>query len=187
MWQIPDTFEVQRPKKSVIPVPTINNEQEKKKLFGVELAKTNQAFQAAQNICGDNTSEALWISTNWLNDPEVIAAKDIYLKSLEQSTSLLDKEETAARLLEMSEEMNLSRTFYVLDGKDRLKALELYAKIRGYLDSKADTSMNFIHNQMVVKFVKPDVKEEKLIKNIDNNDFKSVDNISPLKIKLVGT
>ena len=182
MWTIPDTFEVQP--FSVIPAPVIDNIEEKKKLFAIELAKSNQPFQAACTICGDNTNEALWISKNWINDPEVIGYKDLYLNSLQTSKTLLDKDEIAAKLLNMSEETNPSGTFYILDGKDRLKALELYAKIQGYLDTKDKSTPTFIHNQMVVKFVKPNIKE-KIIDNNEANEDQSIVNITPLKVKLV--
>lgn len=184
MWQIPDTFYALPLQRSVIPTPTINNIDEKKKLFAMELAKINQPFQAAINVCGDNTNEALWISKNWINDLQVLGYKDAYLNSLEVSKSLLDKDEVAARLLEMAEEKAANGMFYLLEGKDRLKALEIYSKLRGYLDNKDKASNNFIHNQMIVKFVKPDNKE-KIINHLENED-KSSENITPLKIKLVG-
>ena len=87
----------------------------------------------------------------------------------------------------MSEEKSASGSFYILEGKDRLKALELYAKIQGYLDSKDNTKNNFIHNQMIVKFVKPDVKEVGS-REISSN-AKIIDNegIVPLKVKLISS
>ena len=169
MWRIPDTFIAlpldAAPKPSVIPAPMINNATEKKKLFAMELVKASDPFQAACNICGQNTQEALWISKNWITDPEVLGHKDSYLNSVATSKTLLDKEEVAAKLLGMAEEKADNGMFYILEGKDRLKALELYAKIQGYLDNKDKQTNNFVHNSMIVKFVKPD---EKTVKTIDH-------------------
>lgn len=188
MFKLPDAFEVKPlPAWSVTPAkpiiaPKIDNEEEKKKAFGIELAKGVPAFQAACNICGQSTQQALWISSNWLNDPIVIANKDIYLKGVKSAETLLDSDQLAARLLAMAEERNSSGTFYILDGKDRLSALALYAKIRGYTDKDKDiqNNNNFV-NQLIVKFVEPDKKEirEEII------DVAPVDSSVP-KLKLVG-
>jgi hypothetical protein len=185
MWLIPDTFEAFPLHRSTIPAPMIANADEKKRLFAIELAKSNQPFEAALICCGQNTQEALWISKNWINDPQVLGHKDGYLNSLETSKTLLDKEEVAAKLLTMAEEKTANSLFYVLEGKDRLKALELYAKIQGYLDTKDKATNNFVHNQMIVKFVKPETKEKKIIDNDSNEVIEN--NITPLKVKLIGT
>lgn len=187
MFKLPDAFEVKpTPGWTVTPAktitaPAIKDVDEKKKLFGIELGKGVQAFQAACNICGQETQQALWIAANWLNDPIVIANKDIYLKGVKSAASLLDSEQLAARLLEMAEERNSSGTFYILDGKDRLKALELYAKVRGFTDKDVNSNSNNFINQLVVKFVEPDKKEisEKIIDVV-------TDDISVPKLKLVG-
>lgn len=162
---------------------------ELKKLFGIELAQGNEPFKAACNICGQDTKQALWISQNWLNDPEVQAAKTSYLKAAETSDKLLDKEQLAARLLKMAEEKTANGAFYILDGKDRLKALELYAEVRGYTGKLAvdASTKTFNHTQMVIKFVKPDVKEKEPPTVIDNNEPDNLNIKSPLKLKLVST
>lgn len=188
-YKLPDAFEIKplpgwtttpAPK---ITAPVISNEDEKKKSFGIELAKGIQPFQAACNVCGQDTQSALWVANNWLNDPIVIANKDIYLKGVKSAASLLDSEQLAARLLEMAEERNQSGTFYILDGKDRIKVLELYAKVRGFTDKDNNTSTNnFIHNSMTIKFVEPDKKEIKREEIIDV----VLDDASSPKLKLVG-
>lgn len=193
MFSLPDVFEVDRPieaekPKSAwkIPEPTIENAEEKKQLFGIELAKA-PAFQAACAVFGDDTSSALWVSQNWLNDPVVVAAKDKYLKAADVSQVLLDKQQLARKFLTMAEEKNPSNTFYILDGKDRLKSLELYAKLMNYLDDKSTpTPINFTHNQMTIKLVEAEKKEQK-VKTIDHNE-EIIDNSNstPLKLKLVG-
>lgn len=191
MHRIPDVFEVEkpapvRPKSAwVIPEPRIDDADKKKHLFGIALAKQS-AFPAACEIFGDDTNTALWVSQNWINDPVVLAARDKYLEAADTSQALLDKSQLGRKLLAMAEEKNQSNTFYILDGKDRLKALELYAKIMGYEKEQSVNNNNFIHNTMVVKLVEPE-KKEVSAKIIDNNeDNQNQNSTSPIKLKLVG-
>ncbi len=188
MFKLPDTFEVAPiPQKSAwnIPEPVIENADEKKRLFGLELAK-NTPFKAACAIFPDDTNTALWCSHNWVNDPIVVAAKDKYLEAADTSQALLDKEQFARMLLNMASEKNASQTVHILDGKDRLKALELYAKVQGFVDTKQDPllTQNFVHNSMTIKLVEPEKKEQKTIN--PPNDDQIINNNSPLKLKLVG-
>lgn len=189
MFKLPDTFEVEPPKpKSAwnIPEPIIENVDEKKRLFGLHLAKLSP-FKAACEVFKDDTNTALYCSHNWVNDPVVVAAKDKYLEAADTSQALLDKEQFARMLLNMASEKNASNTIHLLDGKDRLKALELYAKVTGLIDTKADPllTQNFVHNSMTIKLVEPE-KKEKLVPIIDNNEAPIINNNSPIKLKLVG-
>lgn len=185
MYHIPDVFEVEKPKSAwKTPEPVIPNAEEKKHLFGIELAKCTP-FEAACNIFGDDTNTAVWVSQNWLNDPIVVASKDKYLEAADTSQTLLDKSQLGRKLLTMAEEKNASNTFYLLDGKDRLKALELYSKIMGYSNDKPDPSINnFVHNQMTIKLVS--AEKEPKAKTIDNEDTSNLNIKSPIKLKLVG-
>ncbi|HVY53533.1 MAG TPA: hypothetical protein VHA13_03345 [Gammaproteobacteria bacterium] len=186
MHRIPDVFEVEKPKSAwKAPEPTIENADEKKHLFGLELAK-HPPFKAACEVFGDDTNTAVWVSQHWLNDPIVVATRDKYLEAANVSQSLLDKEQLARKFLKMAEEKNASNTFYILDGKDRLKALELYAQIMGYKDSKSDIPVNFIHNSMTIKLV--EANKEKPAKIINNSPNEEITNSNPtgLKLKLVG-
>jgi len=188
MFTLPDTFEVEPPKpKSAwnIPEPVINDADEKKRLFGIGLAKTSP-FKSACEIFKDDTNTALWVSHNWVNDPIVVAAKDKYLEAADKSQELLDKEQFARMLLNMASEKNASQTVHILDGKDRLKALELYAKVTGLIDTKSDPllTQNFVHNSMTIKLVEPPSKEKTI--TIDDNEVENKNTNSPLKLKLVG-
>lgn len=183
-FELPNSFEVPKPEWGqsawVEPTkPAIENEDEKRQLFGIELARTNQPFQAACNVCGNNTNEALWIAKNWLNDPIVLASKDLYLKTVDNDKTLLDKEQLASRLLKIADEKNATNAFYILDGKDRLAALRLYAEIRQFIGKTADiTPTSNVFNQITVKFVEPD-KKEKILEHIAQES-------EPVKLKLVG-
>ncbi len=188
MFTLPDVFEVEAPKKSAwnIPEPTIDDADEKKRLFGISLAKQS-AFKSACEVFKDDTNTALWVSHNWVNDPIVVAAKDKYLEAADTSQALLDKEQFARMLLNMASEKNASNTVHILDGKDRLKALELYAKVTGLIDTKQDPllTQNFVHNSMTIKLVEPQSKE-KPVTTIDANEVEIQNTNSPLKLKLVG-
>ena len=128
----------------------------------------------------------MWVSQNWINDPIVLAVKDKYLEAASTSQTLLDKSQLGRKLLAMADEKNQSNTFYILDGKDRLKALELYAKVMGYEKEQSVTNNNFIHNTMTVKLVEPE-KKEVATKIIEHNEDNSNQNsTSPIKLKLVG-
>ena len=187
MFKLPDVFEVEIPKKSAwnIPEPVIENADEKKRLFGLELAK-NSPFKAACIVFQDDTNTAIWASTNWANDPIAVAAKDKYLEAADTSQALLDKEQFARMLLNMANEKNASNTVHILDGKDRLKALELYAKVRGLIDTKPDPSQTtFVHNSMTIKLVEPQSKEKPVV-TLETNEVENKNTNSPLKLKLVG-
>jgi len=192
MFKLPDVFEVEKPVTPGNPWlektrPQIKNEAEKKVSFGVELAKGLQPFNAACQICGDNVAQALWISQNWLNDPSVLASKDVYLKTVDTSASLLDADQLAAKLLAMANEKNANGMFYVLEGKDRLKALELYAEIKGFKGKLAidQSTKNVTINSIKLKFVHPEPKETKTIDNeLDNSQI--INDKAPIKLKLVG-
>lgn len=183
MLKIPDMVDYsQRSMESLKPSIDNDNEDEVKRTFGMALGAGKQAFEAALEATGNNTNLALWVSQRWLNDPIVVASKDLYLKTVYNSKELLDADELASKLLEMAEERNASNTFYILEGKDRLKALELYAKIRGY-DKSAAPSISNTFNKMVVKFVAPEKKDELPV--IDNNEAQLSNIKSPIKLKLV--
>jgi hypothetical protein len=150
---------------STTPAMQIENEEEKKKLFGIELAKGHpNPFEAGCAAFNNETALALWASNNWLNDPVVIASRDLYANTIGVQDKLLDKDQTALKLLNIAEEKLGGR--YLAEAKDRLKALELYSKLRGYMsDALIDNSRTFVNNEIKVVLVKPQQQEEQ--KTID--------------------
>lgn len=165
--------------------PDIDSDEAKKKEYGALLAKGLKPFDAGLELCPDSTANAVWVSLHWLSDPIVLASKDVYLKTVEQDTPLLDKTQFAARLLQISEEKDEESGRYKISAKDRLGALELYAKVMKFTDDKDNSSQTFVHNTMIVKFVEPEKKS--IAPTIDNNFEETVDsNIIPLKVKLAG-
>ena len=168
-----------------VPVkPDWCDDENKKKLFGIELAKDHPSpFMAACAVFAENTSEALWASINWMFDPVVIAAKDLYLKTLETDVTLLDKTQLAARLLKISEEKSPATGKYIIDAKDRLGALQLYAKVMGFGSETAPVS-NFTNNEMRITFVTTEKQQETAAPIIEHE---TNDNVieSPVKVRLV--
>lgn len=155
-----------------------------RKLFGIELSKGLDPFKAACNVFED-TSKALWASTNWLNDPLVLS-----LSSCEQEEKLLDKNALAVKLLQFAEEKNFEGTRYVVDAKERLAALRLYAEVQGFIgkiDINAITNNNLTNNVMKIVLVKPEPKPSLTIDNDNINEDIGQPSIvnNPLKIKLV--
>lgn len=160
-------------------VPIIENEIEKKKLFGIELAKNHpNVFEAALAALENNTTHALWAANNWQNDTIVIASRDLYANTLGVKSKLLDKEQLALKLLNVAEEKLHGR--YLVEAKDRLKALELYCKLQGFLnDTPVSTNNNLTEIKIVL--VKPQKEETKTIDVVPTN----IEPISPVSIKLV--
>jgi hypothetical protein len=157
-----------------------------KQQYGIELAKSNRPFEAAKLVFQTNVQVALWVSQNWINDPIVIAAKDLYQKTIEKEQNLLDKDALALKLLSLADEKTPDGRFFVHDAKDRIATLKLYAEVQGYIGKiDINTSTNFVNNAMKIVLVKPNNKEEeKIVKTIEHEDVQ-IDKL-PVKIKLVG-
>lgn len=195
----PDTFTVQplepvadQPKWPQGTPPSFHNDENKKKEFGIALAKESVPFSAACSVCGDDTKAALWISTNWIADPIVIAAKDLYLKTVGANVTLLDKDQLAARLLQCAEEKITvgGREVYINEAKDRLGFLKLYSDVRGYtgkVDANNSTN-NFNITKIKVEVVEPKPREP-ITTVIEHNKEPVLEkhpDAVPIKLKLVG-
>jgi hypothetical protein len=213
-WERPSgTFSVEKPKTDVFaPVggwnekidpkspwqispsiaPSYQSDENLKQQFGVELAKAANAFEAACKVAGDDTSKALWISFNWLNDPTVIASRDVYLKTVELSSPPLDRDQLAAKVLALAEEKILSpsgRLVSVVEPKDRIAALKLYSDILGYTGKVEidNSTKSFTNNEITIKLVKAEAKAPTVINQAPNIKSEIVnDNPSPITLKLVG-
>jgi len=177
-WKIPDIVTLERP----IPSPEIDNPDELKRAFGAALAEGNSPFDAALKVTNNNTSLSLFISQKWLADPLVIEQRT---NTVSNSKDLLDADELAASLLQMAKERDRSNTFYMLEGKDRIAALKLYADIRGYTkkDAVIPGGNTFVQNTMTIKLVEaqPKTVESKPVEEV----LEPITN-SPIKLKLVG-
>lgn len=182
MLQIPDMMDF-TPKPSETTEsfkPVISNELEVKQKFGLALGKGKNPFDAALEATDNNTNISLWVSQRWLTDPIVLEFKE---KTVVNSNPLLDADQLAAKLLQMSVEKDRSNNFYILEGKDRLKALELYAKVRGFDKSNTSTN-NITFKQINVRLIEPIKKEQ--VQHSEINEEQIINNKLPTpKLKLV--
>jgi len=179
-----------------VEAPAYQSDENLKRQYGIELAKSSNPFEAACKVCNEETSKALWISFNWLADPVVIASRDIYLKTLELSAAPLDREQLAAKVLKMAEGEKVERNGVFLptiEAKDRIAAFKLYSDILGYtgkveIDNSTNNNLNV--KEMVVKLVRADNKEPVTINNVPNSNVKSEianqETKSPIVLKMVG-
>lgn len=179
--QAPQSHDWGKPKElaSISTKPFIPNEEENKNKFGIELAKSDKSFDAACRVFPDEVKVALWVSQNWLADPTVNAAKDLYGETVKLNKPILDKEQLASRVLEEADNCE--------ERKDAIAALKLYAEIAGYtgkVEIDASTK-NYTHNQMVIKLVKPNAEPILDLKSNDVQSDTTEELETPFKIKLV--
>ena len=170
--------------------PAWQSDEKLKQAFGIELAKTPNPLDAAGKV---DAEKAVWISFHWVNDPIVIASRDIYLKTLELSSPPLDKEQLAAKVLALADEKILSPKLGCLvptvEPKDRIAALKLYSEILGYTGKVEidQSTKTFNHNEMTIKLVKAKEKKPVVIDNAPKSKIENdpISN-SPITLKLVG-
>lgn len=167
--------------------PKFADDDQLKKQFGIEWGKVEKPFEAACKIFKTDTSAALWIASNWLTDPIVNAAKDVYLKEIEAQAALLDKDAFAAMLMQTAMETSIEGR-YLIEAKERVNLLKLYADVRGFLNKDSATINNFNNNEgLKVVFVKAELQPAALAPRVVSNSKSEIlnDGPSPLKIKLV--
>lgn len=162
--------------------PKYADDEQLKKHFGVEWAKCGKPFEAACKVFEVDTSAALWIASNWLTDPLVVASKDVYSKEVKLKSLLLDKDQYAAMLMEKALEGKF-------EDKEVVNLLKLYGDVRGFTGKNETNINNFNNNEgLKVVFVKADPQPIVTIAPTVSNLKSEIlnDGPSPLKIKLVG-
>ena len=175
------------------PVDTsYQNDENLKKLYGVELAKGKNPFEAAKIVLGENDN-AVWASFNWLSDPVVLASRDVYLKTLEASVPPLDREQLAAKVLALAEGEKIERNGGMLptiDPKERINAFKLYSEILGYTGKvEIDNSTKTFNqnNELKIVLVKAEAKKATVIDAAPNvkSEIMNDKTPSPISLKLV--
>lgn len=167
------------------------NDENLKKLYGIELAKHNP-FEAAKIVLGEN-DRAVWASFNWLSDPVVIGARDAYLKTLEISSPPLDKEQLAAKVLALAEGEKITKgglSIATIEAKDRIAAFKLYSEILGYtgkVEIDNSTKTFNTNNELKIILVKPKDEKLKVIDQAPNVKSEILNDKlpSPINLKLV--
>lgn len=171
-------------------IPEYQTDENLKKLYGIELAKTKNPYEAAKTVLGEN-DQAVWASFNWLSDPVVIAAKDVYLKTLEVSVPALDREQLAAKVLALAEgeKVNIDGVERsTVEAKDRIAAFKLYSEILGYTGKvEIDNSIktNITNNELKVVLVKAEIPKPVLQAPNVKSEILNENMPSPISLKLV--
>ncbi len=174
-------------------IPAYQTDENLKKLYGIELAKTNNPWEAAKTVIGHD-DRAVWVSLNWLADPIVIASKDAYLKTLEEAAPPLDREQLAAKVLALAEGEKIDIGGGVkkatIEAKDRISAFKLYSEILGYtgkVEIDNSTNNNVINNELKIVLVKPEQKKVMTINEAPNVKSEILNSSvpSPVSLKLV--
>ena len=177
-WPPHGSFQIFAP--AAITAPAWQHDFEKKEAFAKLLKEGLKPFEAAIKIFMNDNGAALWVSQHWPNDDVV---KSVVEKP-EKILKILDKEQVAAKVLEFAEEKDNSGRFYVNESQERLKALELYAKICGYINNGSIIAPSIVNDnrRMEIVLVSPDKKEEtKKVKQIEETAIETLD----LPVKLV--
>lgn len=171
--------------------PAYQSDENLKKQYGIELAKAQNPFEAGCKLFGEETSKALWVSFNWINDPIVVASRDIYLKTVELSQPLLDREQLAAKVLVLAEGEKIlinGKLIATVEPKDRLAAYKLYSDIAGYTGKvEIDNSVkNITNNELTIKLVRAENAKPVVVVDNTPNAKSEIANVeSPIGVKLV--
>lgn len=160
--------------------PSWRDDAEKKKRFAAELSNHSTPFAAACAVFGADTQAALWASIHWVSDPVVTGAREIAANDLK----ILDKNALCHKLLKISDEKS-PQGYYVVEPKDRIACLKLYAEIQGFIGKVENnaTFNNFANNNLKVVFVKPDNDHHKL-KTI-NNELDEVQELEQDNLEII--
>jgi hypothetical protein len=126
----------------------ITTEEGQKRLFAYELlCNPDDAFKAALAVFGDDTGKALQLSTQWKNDQEVARYVQEYKEELGDEHFLPSKADSAMIAYKIANDAKVP-------AEDRLKALRLYADIRGFIEKQGTTVNNNILTSNKVMVVK---------------------------------
>ena len=103
--------------------------------FAAEWIRSNDPFKAAIVVFGpDNAGRALQASVEWTRDAYVIAKRAELLEEVGEEAFLPTKADLARKVLEVHENSRAP--------EDKLKALELYGKLMGFIakENKTDNT-----------------------------------------------
>lgn len=182
-WNFPDVFIAKPLTNSTV---SWKDDLELRRLFGLALAKARNPFEAGCQVFPEDSSAALFVSINWINDPAVIAAKVDDSETVGiQAAKLLDKNELAAKLLSFADEkisVN-GNILYAAEAKDRLAALKLFAEVQGFI-GKVDLNQtnNYVNNAMKIVLVEAKQEEKVVEHQVEQSNLPAL----PIKLKLVG-
>jgi hypothetical protein len=166
-------------------IPAWEHDVDRQKAFGIGLARGLDPFSAALEALGDDTGGALWAAKHWLSEPAVIAARDAYAQVVDTASRLLDKDAFSVKLLKLADEKDASGRFYANEASDRIKALELYAKIQGFITKEAANVINNNNANNEMKIILVEAAQEKVEEKIQETKVLELEDFTS-DLKLVG-
>jgi len=109
------------------------------------LRNPSDSFGAALVVCPHDPGKALEIASTWPRDPEVIAHQREAEEELGEMHFLPGKADLARQVWEIG-------TNKQIDTADRLKAMKLYADLRGYIEAPSTiiNNNNAVSNNKVM-------------------------------------
>ena len=114
----------------------------KKERFAELMLRENEPFKVALILYPDDTGRALEVAHTWPRDAQVIELQKS-LTSAEDEITFLPTKSDAARLA-----WNMARDEARFT-EDRLKALKLYAEIRGFIEKPQVSVQNNVQNNSI--------------------------------------
>lgn len=124
------------------------NDSDIKKRFAVELLKQpNEPYKAAVAAFGGDTGKAWAVYSHWKTDPEVLA----YMEEATTEMGEMHFLPTKADLCRVAWDIANNQQVHV---DDRLKAMRLYADIRGYIEKQGTVINNNVLTNNKVMVIK---------------------------------
>lgn len=128
---------------AVVPTETAEELLARKEQFAELSLREPDAFKVALVIYPNDTGRALRVANEWPNDPQVKTLRQSFIDAEEDGeTAFLPSKADACRMA-----WNIARDSDKFT-EDRLKALKLYAEIRGFIE-KPQVSVNNTVNNLV--------------------------------------
>lgn len=119
----------------------------RKEAFAAALLRSpDNPFKAALTVFGMDTGAALRAANEWIHDIYVISRCAELLEQFGEELFLPNKTALARRVFELAENP-------ATDKKDKIKAYELYANIRGFIEKQtaiANVTNNVTHNRVMM-------------------------------------
>jgi len=108
---------------------------ESKAAYAAFLLNEKNPFEAAKKLCPTDTGRALWVASNWANDPEVIAEVQRLKGDSRNIMGIATRYELAKFYWDLANDKTI-------EPKDRIIAAEKYGAVAQIYDPKATNTTN---------------------------------------------
>ena len=120
---------------------------EKKRAFAFKLLQNpTKPIEAAKAVFPGDMATACTVSVAWVNDPEIIELQQKLLEEYGEEHFLPSKADVGRELYKIG-------TQYAADNKDKIKALETFSRLMGYLGESSTNINNFMSTSNRVMMV----------------------------------